>query len=76
MISRTEACLKVLAAKLVELQKVRRTRLFGRSIFWIDYGGFEVWIAYVLRVRRVGGRGCAFVVSGKLTDHGRSGQLC
>jgi len=48
MISRTKACLKVLAAKQVELQKVRRTRLFGRSISWIDYGWFEICIVCVL----------------------------
>lgn len=56
MISRTKACLKVLAAKQVELREVRRTRLFGRSISLIDYGVrgmFRMRIA----VRRELGRG-------------------
>lgn len=49
MISRTKASLKVLAAKRVELLEVRRTRLFGRSIFQKEYRCLCISSVCVLR---------------------------
>lgn len=49
MISRTKACLKVLAAKQVELQKGAPNATVRQVYLLIDYGCLEMCIVCVLR---------------------------